>query len=58
MSRLSLYPVSVPLGSHSVITVPIGATFTKLAPIVHLDMIYWCHLAYILRLSDQDTKWQ
>ena len=23
--------------------VPIGATFTKLAPTVHLDMIYWYH---------------
>ena len=26
------------------ISVPIGATFTKLAPTVHLDMIYWCHM--------------
>ena len=26
------------------ITVPIDATFTKLIPIVHLDMIYWCRV--------------
>ena len=26
------------------ITVPIGATFIKLAPTVHLDMIYWWHM--------------
>ena len=26
------------------ITVPMGATFTKLAPTVHFDMIYWCHM--------------
>ena len=26
------------------ITVPIGATFTTLAPTVHFDMIYWCHM--------------
>ena len=26
------------------ISVPIGATFIKLAPTVHLDMIYWCHM--------------
>ena len=26
------------------ITVAIDATFTTLAPAVHLDMIYWCHM--------------
>ena len=28
----------------SIFTVPIGATFTRLTPSVHLDMIYWCHV--------------
>ena len=34
--------------------VPIGATFTKLAPTVHLDMIYWYHV--VVCVLDQGVK--
>ena len=42
------------------ITVPMGATFTKLTPTVHLDIIYLvvCVLDLHSHFSDQDTKWQ
>ena len=39
-------------------TVPIGATFTKLAPTAHLDMIYWCHMVVcILDLQFLLQQW-